>query len=170
LCHVNIFTGLPASGKSSYFQQAFRDSHVRVNLDMLRNRTREEILVHACLVGKTPFVVDNTNLSKKCRERYIRLAHASNFTANSYFFVENLDVCLRRNPLRVAKTRVPDRILQNMYERLEKPTWDEGWDRMFLVVMNMDPEIHFTVSEMTPPPKPLDTGKVLNVSSLLNHA
>jgi predicted kinase len=55
-----IFIGIQGSGKSSFFRERFFDSHVRINLDMLRTRRREELLVSACLQGGQPFVIDNT--------------------------------------------------------------------------------------------------------------
>ena len=42
-----IFTGLQASGKTTFYGTRFRDSHVRINLDMLKTRHREELLVKA---------------------------------------------------------------------------------------------------------------------------
>ncbi|HSJ03696.1 MAG TPA: ATP-binding protein, partial [Verrucomicrobium sp.] len=59
-----LFTGIPASGKSLFYKQRYADTHVRINLDMLRTRNRESILFRACLEGKAQVVVDNTNLTR----------------------------------------------------------------------------------------------------------
>ena len=56
-----IFMGLQASGKSSFYLQNFYKTHIRLNLDMLKTRHREDILFEACLVAKQPLVIDNTN-------------------------------------------------------------------------------------------------------------
>ena len=56
-----IFIGLQASGKSSFYHAKFSHSHMRLNLDMLRTRNREKILLEACLRAKQSFVIDNTN-------------------------------------------------------------------------------------------------------------
>ena len=56
-----LFIGIPAVGKSTFYQERFFTTHVRINLDMLKTRAREFLLIHACLAGKQPFVVDNTN-------------------------------------------------------------------------------------------------------------
>lgn len=69
-----LFIGGQAAGKSTFYQQHFRDTHVRINLDMLRTRHREAILLEACLRMKQPFVVDNTNPTPEDRQRYIPLA------------------------------------------------------------------------------------------------
>ena len=52
-----LFIGIQATGKSSFYLERFFRTHVRVNLDMLKTHHREDLLVKACLEGKTPFVV-----------------------------------------------------------------------------------------------------------------
>ncbi|MEO1133121.1 MAG: ATP-binding protein, partial [Cyanobacteria bacterium J06639_1] len=54
-----IFIGIQASGKSTFFAQKFADTHVRINLDMLKTRHREKCLLETCLEIGQPFVVDN---------------------------------------------------------------------------------------------------------------
>ena len=39
-----LFCGVQASGKSSYYKAHFADTHIRLNLDMLRTRHREALL------------------------------------------------------------------------------------------------------------------------------
>ena len=56
-----IFIGCQASGKSTFFKRYFSDTHIRLNLDMLKTRHRERILFQACLAAKQKCVVDNTN-------------------------------------------------------------------------------------------------------------
>ena len=56
-----IFIGMQATGKSSFYLARFFHSHIRINLDMLKTRHREGLLLRACLEMQQPFVVDNTN-------------------------------------------------------------------------------------------------------------
>ena len=42
-----IFSGIQASGKSMLFKAHFADTHVRINLDMLRTRHRQRLLISA---------------------------------------------------------------------------------------------------------------------------
>jgi predicted kinase len=53
-----IFIGIQGSGKSSFYRQHFFNTHIRINLDMLKTRHREKIFVRACLEAKQRFVVD----------------------------------------------------------------------------------------------------------------
>ena len=36
-----IFIGIQATGKSAFYQQRFADTHIRLNLDMLKTRRRK---------------------------------------------------------------------------------------------------------------------------------
>jgi predicted kinase len=84
-----LLMGIQATGKSTFCRERFFATHVRVNLDMLRTRRREELLVRACLDGKTPFVVDNTNLTLNDRARYITAAREAGFAIHGYYFASS---------------------------------------------------------------------------------
>jgi predicted kinase len=81
-----IFVGIQGAGKSTFYRERFFDTHVRINLDMLKTRHREQLLLQACLAAQQPFVVDNTNPSKEERRRYIAPAQAAGFKIIGYFF------------------------------------------------------------------------------------
>ena len=81
-----IFTGVQASGKSSFYLLNLYHSHLRINLDMLKTRHRENIIFEACLTSKTKMVIDNTNPTKIDRARYIQRAKDAGFEVISYYF------------------------------------------------------------------------------------
>jgi hypothetical protein len=56
-----LFIGIQATGKSSFYRERFFRTHIRVNLDMLKTRHRENLLFKTCLEGKADLVVENTN-------------------------------------------------------------------------------------------------------------
>lgn len=68
-----IFIGIQATGKSTFFRERFSDSHVRINLDMLKTRHREAKLLSVCIETHQSFVIDNTNPSRKERARYLNV-------------------------------------------------------------------------------------------------
>ena len=125
-----LFIGIQATGKSSFYRERFFGTHVRVNLDMLKTRRRESLLVAACLEGKTPFVVDNTNLTREDRARYITPAKAHGFTIQGYFFQSRVADALTRNATREGKARVPDLAIRGARGRLELPAMAEGFDSL----------------------------------------
>ena len=69
-----IFVGLQGAGKTSFYQQRFAQTHVRISLDAVKTRAREMALLTSCIQEKKNFVVDNTNATVETRKRYIELA------------------------------------------------------------------------------------------------
>lgn len=128
-----IFVGLQAAGKSTFYQQRFFNTHLRINLDMLKTRYRENLLLQACLEMKLPFVVDNTNPTIAERSRYLPLAKAARFWVTGYFFLPNLGESLRRNETRSGKEHVPSKGIAATYHKLQPPTLEEGFDKLYQV-------------------------------------
>lgn len=128
-----LFAGVQATGKSSFYAAEFFRTHVRVSLDMLRTRRREELLVQACLVGKQAFVVDNTNVTIAERARYIAPARAAGFRVIGYFFASRIAEAMARNAGREGDARVPDRGVRGTFARLEVPSLAEGFDTLRFV-------------------------------------
>ncbi|MFN7923472.1 MAG: AAA family ATPase [Bryobacteraceae bacterium] len=129
-----LLIGIPASGKSTFCRERFFSSHVRLNLDMLRTRRREAVLLEACLAAKAPFVVDNTNLTRADRARYIVPARAAGFSVHGYFLRSRIDEALIWNCEREGKARVPDIAIRSASARLELPNpVAEGFDSLHFV-------------------------------------
>jgi predicted kinase len=128
-----IFTGVQAVGKSSFYQERFFRTHVRINLDMLKTRHRERLLLAACLEARQPLVVDNTNPTIRERAPYIAAARAAGFAVRGFYFQSKVEDCLARNASRAAGQRVPDKAILGTYRRLEVPSFEEGFDRLLYV-------------------------------------
>ena len=128
-----IFTGVQASGKSSFYLLNLHQSHLRINLDMLKTRHRENIIFEACLVSKTKMVIDNTNPTRDDRARYIQRAKDAGFEVISYYFETDLSSTLERNSYRKGKANIPEVGIRATYKKLEIPILDEGFDAIFKV-------------------------------------
>ena len=140
-----IFAGAQASGKSTFYKQRFFETHVRINLDMLRTRRREDLLLRACIEAKQPLVVDNTNATAEARTRYIEPAKAAGFTVVGYYFRSRIGECIKRNSLREGRTRVPDKAIGATIKRMQLPSLAEGFDALYYVRIDEDGE--FVVEE-----------------------
>jgi predicted kinase len=127
-----IFTGLQASGKTTFRQRRFPDL-AHVNLDTLHTRNRERLLMEECFASGASFVVDNTNPSRKDRERYITAAKEHGYRVTGYYFQSSIHACMERNRRREGKARVPDVALASTYSKLEVPAWEEGFDELYYV-------------------------------------
>jgi predicted kinase len=145
-----LFIGIQATGKSSFYLERFFRTHVRINLDMLKTHHREDLLVKACLEGKTPFVVDKMNLTKADRAAYIGPAKNAGFRICGYSFDSSLAGALQRNARRDAVDRVPEAGLTGARKRLEAPSYSEGFDQLFSV--QMDGKGGFVTEELKPAP------------------
>ena len=128
-----IFVGIQGAGKSTFFKRNFFDSHIRINLDMLRTKNRERLIFEACLEAKQKFVIDKTNLMREDREKYIAAAKNFGFKVVGYYFQTNLEKAMERNNLRQGKAKIPEKGLFGAYKRLQIPTFDEGFDELFYV-------------------------------------
>lgn len=128
-----VFCGIQATGKSSFYRQRFFRSHIRINLDMLRTRHRESLLVRACVESKQPFVVDNTNPSAEERARYITPPRAAGFRVLGFYFSSQLADALTRNEARAEDERIPRVGILGTHKRLAVPRRDEGFDALYYV-------------------------------------
>jgi predicted kinase len=128
-----VFIGIQATGKSAFCQRRFADTHIRLNLDMLKTRRREQILLKACLEARQPFVVDNTNITREARAGYISQAKAAGFSVIGYYFKSALQSAIERNNQRSGKARIPVRGIVATHRKLELPSYDEGFDHLFYV-------------------------------------
>jgi len=128
-----ILIGIQGSGKSTFYRERFFDTHVRINLDMLKTGHREKCLIDACLICKQSFVVDKTNASQEERRRYIGAARAAGFTVVGYYLRSSVAECQERNETRPTHQVVPLKGLLGAAGRLERPSRDEGFDRLYYV-------------------------------------
>ncbi|WP_180172257.1 AAA family ATPase [Acinetobacter sp. YH12023] len=128
-----IFTGVQASGKSTFYMLNLYHSHLRINLDMLKTRHRENMIFEAGLASKTKMVIDNTNPDREARARYIQRAVDAGFEVIAYYFETDLDSTLKRNSLREGKAHIPEVGVHATYRKLQVPSRDEGFDQIFKI-------------------------------------
>jgi len=128
-----ILMGLQASGKSTFCRERFFNTHIRINLDMLRTRHRERIYLMASFEAKQPFVVDNTNPSAEDRQPYIELAKQHKFQVIGYFFEPDFAASMKRNEERHGRAQVSEAGIRSVMKKLQPPDLHEGFDRLFRV-------------------------------------
>ncbi|RPD44880.1 kinase [Hymenobacter sediminis] len=139
-----VFCGIQATGKSTFYQQRFFHSHVRISMDLLRTRNRERRMLELCLETQMPCVIDNTNPTATERARYIEPARAAGFRVIGYFFQSIAAEALVRNLERPVARQVPEVGIRATRNRLELPGYPEGFDELYFVRVAEDQE--FTVA------------------------
>jgi predicted kinase len=137
-----ILIGLQASGKSTFCRRHLIGTHVLVSKDLLRNNRkparRQARLVTGALAEGRSVVVDNTNVTVELRRELIALGRSFGVTVTGYYFGAKLADCLARNAGRTGKDRVPDVGLFAAVKALVRPSYAEGFDRLFYVSIGDD--------------------------------
>ena len=131
-----ILVGIQASGKTTFYRQRFFDTHVRISRDVVGTKNRERLLLEACLQGRQPFVVDNTNPTADERARYVAAARAAGFRVVGYFFRTETRAAIARNRLREGRAVVPIPGILGTYKKLQEPRMEEGFDALYEVRVN----------------------------------
>jgi predicted kinase len=132
-----ILVGLQGSGKTTFYRERFAATHAHVSKDNFRSnprpaRRQRQLIAEAFAAGRS-VVVDNTNPTAADRAELIEMARAAGAGLVCYYFPPDLEASLRRNARREGKARVPDPAVRITAARLEPPTPDEGFDRLFRV-------------------------------------
>src|SRR5918995_509667 len=135
-----ILIGLPASGKTTFYRERFAETHSHVSKDLLPNnrrsdRRQEELIAESLAKGRS-VVVDNTNATVEVRAPLMALARTHGATVVGYYFATDAADALRRNRTRQGRERVPDVAIFAIRKRLERPSVDEGFDRLFSVSLD----------------------------------
>jgi predicted kinase len=131
-----IFTGIQASGKTTFYLQHFFKTHVRISMDLFNTRRKEHIFLQTCLSTQQRFVIDNTNPTIKERHKYIALAKSHKFKVIGYFFQSSVEEAITRNKKRTGKEVVPAAGIGGTFKRLQIPTFEEGFDELYKVLLS----------------------------------
>ena len=129
---VFVFTGIPASGKSTFYKKYFEPADFQhINLDKLRTRQREIMFIEQCVSQNCNVVIDNTNTTVEERKKYIDLFKANGYCIVGMYFQSILKDCIARNKLR--ENPVPRVAIPYMQNRLVIPSYAEGFDELYFV-------------------------------------
>lgn len=131
-----LMMGIQGSGKSTFYHNYLADSYVRVNLDTLKTRHQEEMLIVDCFKNGKSFAVDNTNPTKADRQRYISLAECFEYRIVGYFMESKLQDCIKRNDQRTGKAKIPAIAIAATSNKLQMPSYEEGFDELYFVKNN----------------------------------
>jgi predicted kinase len=138
------------SGKTTFYQTRYAATHVLVSKDRFRNNRRPQRrqmqLIEEALKEGRSVVVDNTNPTVEDRAPIIALARSYGARVVGFFLDSCLGDCLERNARRSGRELVPDKALYITLQRLRKPRWDEGFDRLYQV--RLTPEGQFIVDAL----------------------
>ena len=139
-----IFCGIQATGKSTFYKERFFKTHMRISMDMLNTRNKENQFLLTCFQTQQRFVVDNTNPTKVERKKYIEQAKLFKFKVIGYYFQSKFEDAIARNRFRLGKENISISGIRGAFKKLELPGYDEGFDELFYVEIANE---GFTVKE-----------------------
>ena len=128
-----ILIGIQASGKSTFYKEKFFNTHLRISNDLLRTKNREKLLLKYCKETQIPFVIDNTNITKEVRRKYIDFSKNMGIPIIGYYFRTNVRQSLEWNSCRTGKECISKAGILGTYKRLELPSLEEGFNQLFYV-------------------------------------
>ncbi|AZH30439.1 AAA family ATPase [Paenibacillus sp. M-152] len=129
-----IFIGIQASGKSTFYKERFFKTHMRINLDMLKTRNRENMYLQTSIETMQRFVVDNTNPTVEERKKYIDACKNKGFKIIGYYFEPDCAESIKRNEQRTGKEYIPEIGIKSVMSKLEVPSYEEGFDEIYSVI------------------------------------
>lgn len=129
-----LLMGIPASGKTTFCQRVLADPALDiVSQDVSGTHAREWAAFEAALAKRRSVAVDDTNVEKERRGRFLGAAKAAGCRTVGLFFQSVLADCLARNEARDVQSRIKRLAVLGKSARLELPTRDEGFDKLFFV-------------------------------------
>lgn len=133
-----MFVGIPGCGKSTFYKEQFFNSHVHLSLDLLNTRNKEQRFLNLALSLQQRVVIDNTNVLREERNKYITQAKEKRYEVVGYYFESNLSDCLERNEKRSGKDRIEKVGVIAKFKQLQPPSYDEGFDKLYFVKIEGD--------------------------------
>ena len=127
-----LMIGIPGSGKSTFCGQHL-PQHRLISLDLLHTRFQESKALEKAIFEKVDIVIDNTNVSRAERARFIPKGKAAGYKIIGYYLQSKISDCLKRNAQRTGKKRIPDAGVIGRARQLERPNYDEGFDELHYV-------------------------------------
>lgn len=137
---IIVLVGLPGAGKSTYVKK--RDGVLSSDeIRRLLADNPEDQTIHSRVFGvlrgllrqrielRRPVTyIDATNLRRRDRKPYLKMAKLYDCAIEAIFFDVDVDLCQRRN--RKRDRVVPEDVIERMATRLQPPSVGEGFDRV----------------------------------------
>lgn len=149
MANVYIMTAAPGAGKTTFIKEHLQSNQMHVSRDEIRfsmvpegeeyfskeNQVFEEFVkqINNALDEDIDVYVDATHLNVNSRRKIINRLQ-SGHKINSIWIKTPLDVCLERNEKRKGtRAYVPRSVISKMYHQIQKPTFEEGFDKIYII-------------------------------------
>jgi predicted kinase len=137
-----ILIGLPAAGKTTFYNRQFAATHVHISKDLGPSASgkdaRQERLLRESLQAGRSVVIDNTNPAIEDRAPLIRIAREHGARVIGFHLQATTREAVGRNRGREGKQRVPDVAIFTKAKRMVAPSAREGFDELYRVSIRDD--------------------------------
>jgi len=133
-----IFIGIQATGKTTFYKKHFFDTHIRISLDQLNTKNKQNRFLKTCFETQSKFVIDNTNPEIKTRKEFIEKAKKNKYKVIGYYFSSEIGKSIERNNKRIGKKRIPEIGIKGTFNKLVLPKFEEGFDELLFVKIKND--------------------------------
>ena len=144
---IVVLVGIAASGKSTWAQKSvlssdeirllLRDDPTDQTIHRVVFKTMRDLLRRRLDLGMPMTYIDATNLTRRERRPYIKIASMYGCHAEAVFFDTPLEICLERN--RERERKVPETVLRMMAAKLQPPSTDEGFSTVVVISTDAAP-------------------------------
>lgn len=128
---IVVLVGYPGSGKTTYAMNNYsnREGYAILHGDELRGRLLRR-LCEELDMGRS-VVVDATNPSRPCRQRYIKIGMERGLEVRCIHI--NTDNCISNRRNRHRPNRVPNSAFRSYTNRFDKPSLEEGFKNILII-------------------------------------
>lgn len=149
---IIMMCGIPGSGKSTFCHKHLTD-YTYISRDQIRfsllNDTddyfakEKEVMkkflekINMCIQWGNDFIIDATHLTKSSRRKILsQLILPPLYPINEVYCIymkTDLKLALERNSKRTGRKLVPNDVIKKMYEDLEEPELNEGFEKIITI-------------------------------------
>ena len=131
MTNLIILCGAPGSGKSTLSKKLAEEQNLtRLSMDELKFFLHSDLLplVTESLESNKDIIVDALYTKLKWRKAILEATEKFDCKRTLIYVTTPLDECISRNVGR--ENSLPDFVIEDIYNSIEPPTLDEGWDEI----------------------------------------
>lgn len=139
-----LMIGFPGSGKSTFSKKYIvQHNYEYINQDTLKTFPKCIDALEKALLANKSAVVDNTNLTRDVRKKYIDIAKKYKVKYRCFNFLTPIKICIHNSYFRNYQTNgvnpiIPSIVYNTMNKKYEKPEKDEGFYEINEIEFGLD--------------------------------
>lgn len=149
-----LMCGIPGSGKSTFAKSIQKAGDIYISRDDIRFKLlqdndnyfskEDEVFktfytsINVSINQYNRIFADATHLDFSSRAKILRKIENKKdlLEINAIYMLTSLEECIRRNNKRKGRSKVPEDVIKNMFEKLTIPNSNEPFDNVYIVHMS----------------------------------